>query len=80
MAEAMYYGVRCGVIHPGFTDAPMMRPTLTLTHEVMLLYAHNQDGAGGLMHNLRLHGTLRSICSKPFAIVMGCLLRSDNRG
>ena len=25
MAEAMYYGVRCSVIHPGFTDAPMVR-------------------------------------------------------
>jgi 3-oxoacyl-[acyl-carrier protein] reductase len=23
--EAMYYGVRCGVIHPGFTDTPMVR-------------------------------------------------------
>jgi NAD(P)-dependent dehydrogenase (short-subunit alcohol dehydrogenase family) len=25
MAEAIYYGVRCGVIHPGFTDTPMVR-------------------------------------------------------
>lgn len=25
MIEAMYYGVRCGVIHPGFTDTPMVR-------------------------------------------------------
>jgi 3-oxoacyl-[acyl-carrier protein] reductase len=24
-AEAMFYGVRCGVIHPGFTDTPMVR-------------------------------------------------------
>ena len=24
-SEAMYYGVRCGVIHPGFTDTPMVR-------------------------------------------------------
>ena len=23
--EAMYYGVRCGIIHPGFTDTPMVR-------------------------------------------------------
>jgi NAD(P)-dependent dehydrogenase (short-subunit alcohol dehydrogenase family) len=23
--EAIYYGVRCGVIHPGFTDTPMVR-------------------------------------------------------
>jgi 3-oxoacyl-[acyl-carrier protein] reductase len=23
--EAMYYGIRCGVIHPGFTDTPMVR-------------------------------------------------------
>ncbi|WP_197530338.1 SDR family NAD(P)-dependent oxidoreductase [Bythopirellula polymerisocia] len=23
--EAMYYGVRCGIIHPGFTDTPMLR-------------------------------------------------------
>ena len=23
--EAMFYGVRCGVIHPGFTDTPMVR-------------------------------------------------------
>ncbi len=23
--EAMYHGVRCGVIHPGFTDTPMVR-------------------------------------------------------
>lgn len=23
--EAMYYGVRCAVIHPGFTDTPMVR-------------------------------------------------------
>lgn len=22
--EAMYHGVRCGVIHPGFTDTPMV--------------------------------------------------------
>lgn len=25
MLEAMYHGVRCGVIHPGFTDTPMVR-------------------------------------------------------
>ena len=25
MKEAMYYGVRCSVIHPGFTDPPMVR-------------------------------------------------------
>lgn len=25
MIEAIYYGVRCGVIHPGFTDTPMVR-------------------------------------------------------
>ncbi len=24
-AEAIYYGVRCAVIHPGFTDTPMVR-------------------------------------------------------
>jgi NAD(P)-dependent dehydrogenase (short-subunit alcohol dehydrogenase family) len=23
--EAMYHGVRCGVIHPGYTDTPMVR-------------------------------------------------------
>ncbi len=23
--EAMYYGVRCGIIHPGFTNTPMVR-------------------------------------------------------
>ena len=23
--EANYFGVRCGVIHPGFTDTPMVR-------------------------------------------------------
>ncbi len=25
MKEAIHYGVRCGVIHPGFTDTPMVR-------------------------------------------------------
>lgn len=25
MTEAMFYGVRCAVIHPGFTDTPMVR-------------------------------------------------------
>ena len=25
MKEAMFYGVRCGIIHPGFTDTPMLR-------------------------------------------------------
>lgn len=25
MAESMFYGVRCSVIHPGFTDTPMVR-------------------------------------------------------
>jgi NAD(P)-dependent dehydrogenase (short-subunit alcohol dehydrogenase family) len=25
MKEAIYHGVRCGVIHPGFTDTPMVR-------------------------------------------------------
>ena len=25
MKEAMYYGVRCTVLHPGFTDTPMVR-------------------------------------------------------
>ena len=25
MAETMFYGVRCSVIHPGFTDTPMVR-------------------------------------------------------
>lgn len=25
MAEAMFFGVRCAVIHPGFTDTPMVR-------------------------------------------------------
>jgi NAD(P)-dependent dehydrogenase (short-subunit alcohol dehydrogenase family) len=24
-AEAIFHGVRCGVIHPGFTDTPMVR-------------------------------------------------------
>lgn len=25
MKEAIYYGIRCGVIHPGFTDTPILR-------------------------------------------------------
>ena len=25
MKEAVFYGVRCGLIHPGFTDTPMVR-------------------------------------------------------
>ena len=25
MKEAIFYGVRCGVLHPGFTDTPMVR-------------------------------------------------------
>ena len=25
MKESMFYGVRCGLIHPGFTDTPMVR-------------------------------------------------------
>src|SRR5262249_19541881 len=25
MMEAIYHGVRCGVIHPGYTDTPMVR-------------------------------------------------------
>jgi NAD(P)-dependent dehydrogenase (short-subunit alcohol dehydrogenase family) len=25
IAESMYYGVRCSLIHPGFTDTPMVR-------------------------------------------------------
>src|SRR5262249_52990295 len=25
MKEAIYHGVRCGIIHPGFTDTPMVR-------------------------------------------------------
>jgi NAD(P)-dependent dehydrogenase (short-subunit alcohol dehydrogenase family) len=25
MAESIYYGVRCSIIHPGFTDTPMVR-------------------------------------------------------
>jgi NAD(P)-dependent dehydrogenase (short-subunit alcohol dehydrogenase family) len=25
MKEAMFYGIRCGIIHPGFTDTPMAR-------------------------------------------------------
>lgn len=25
MMEAIFHGVRCGVIHPGFTDTPMVR-------------------------------------------------------
>ena len=25
MKEAMFHGVRCGVIHPGYTDTPMVR-------------------------------------------------------
>jgi 3-oxoacyl-[acyl-carrier protein] reductase len=25
MKEAIFHGVRCGVIHPGFTDTPMLR-------------------------------------------------------
>jgi 3-oxoacyl-[acyl-carrier protein] reductase len=25
MAEAMFFGVRCSIIHPGFTDTPMVR-------------------------------------------------------
>jgi len=25
MKESMFYGVRCGIIHPGFTDTPMAR-------------------------------------------------------
>jgi hypothetical protein len=68
MAEAMYYGVRWSVIHSGFTDTPMVRPTLTLTHEVILLCAHNQDRTGGLMHNL-LGVTAFDDVAQPSAIV-----------
>ena len=25
MMEAVYHGVRCGVIHPGYTNTPMVR-------------------------------------------------------
>ena len=25
MMESVYYGIRCGVIHPGYTDTPMVR-------------------------------------------------------
>ena len=25
MKEAVFHGVRCGVIHPGYTDTPMVR-------------------------------------------------------
>jgi NAD(P)-dependent dehydrogenase (short-subunit alcohol dehydrogenase family) len=25
MMEAVFHGIRCGVIHPGFTDTPMVR-------------------------------------------------------
>jgi NAD(P)-dependent dehydrogenase (short-subunit alcohol dehydrogenase family) len=25
MTEAVFHGVRCGVIHPGYTDTPMVR-------------------------------------------------------
>src|SRR5262249_32201862 len=25
MMEAVYHGVRCGIIHPGYTDTPMVR-------------------------------------------------------
>jgi len=25
MSEAIYYGIRCSIIHPGFTDTPMVR-------------------------------------------------------
>ena len=25
MMEAVYYGIRCGVIHPGYSDTPMVR-------------------------------------------------------
>ena len=25
MKEAVYHGVRCGLIHPGYTDTPMVR-------------------------------------------------------
>ena len=25
MMEAIYHGVRCGIIHPGYTDTPMVR-------------------------------------------------------
>ena len=26
MKEPIFHGVRCGIIHPGFTDTPMVRP------------------------------------------------------
>jgi len=32
MMEAIYHGVRCGIIHPGYTDTPMVR---TLGEEVI---------------------------------------------
>ena len=25
MMEAIFHGVRCGIIHPGYTDTPMVR-------------------------------------------------------
>jgi 3-oxoacyl-[acyl-carrier protein] reductase len=25
MMEAVFHGIRCGVIHPGYTDTPMVR-------------------------------------------------------
>ena len=64
MMEAVFHGVRCGVIHPGYTDTPMVRALgekpHTRTH-------HSQDAASpahpagrdrrcDLLHDLQCRG------------------------
>jgi len=44
--EAMFYGIRCGVIHPGFTDTPMVQ---ALGHDYIQKYILPETQLGRLV-------------------------------
>ena len=68
MKEAVYYGVRCGVIHPGFTDTPMVRAMgdeyiskniLPFTHAQT--HSSRRDRRRDVLHARRLGGARRAL-------------------
>ena len=82
MKEAIYYGVRCAVIHPGFTDTPMVRALGDeyidakdpAADAVEAAGAAGRDRRRHLLYDFRLGNERRSLGGRRLASAGGLIL------
>ena len=69
MKEAMFYGVRCGIIHPGFTDTQygatawkgFLGKVRVAVHAASPVDSHGGDCGRDLLHDFQLGGQWRAV-------------------